>query len=528
MTLRNARFVRCLAPLALALALPLAPSLAQPVVQALPDPAAADLGDALQRLARDPQSLPALIAAGRASLQLTDYEAARGFFTRAEAIAPADGRVLAGLALVELKEKKPVAALRLFDRAEQAGEPMGPYAADRGLAYDLAGDNARAQQLYTNTLTQSREPEVIRRLALSQAIAGDHAASEATLLPLLQASDLAAFRTRAFALAISGQGEEAETIAVTMLPARMAQRLSPYLQYMPRLTRAQQAAAANLGEFPRSGQIGRDEPEIAAYASGTAPASTAPSQAQADARLIPGGAPLGSQQTPAELPAVESQAVSPPIDPPAAVASLEKAPAEASPAVATSENAPPEPAPPVATSENAPPETAPTVATLGNPPPKPTSTMASLENPPPEPAPAVAAPRISLDEAFADLQLPSDVTPARPAAGAVDITRITPARQAPPPAPRPEPAPRRHWVQVATGQDAGAFGFDWRRITRNAGGLLDGRDAFYSAWGSANRLLTGPFASEDEAQAFVTRLAGAGVESFRYTSPTGEEVVPIP
>ena len=216
---------------------------ARPVVQALPDPAAERLSEALRLLAQDPHSVDALVDAGRASLALDDIAAAEGFFRRAEAVAPADGRIKAGLASVLVRRRQPVEALRLFAEAEQAGESMQFHAADRGLAYDLIGDNIHAQEEYRAFLALGEDPLVTRRLALSQAIAGDQRASETTLLPLLQRSDLAAYRTRAFALAILGKTEEAVSIAETMLPERLSGRLSPYLRYMPRLTRAQQAAA---------------------------------------------------------------------------------------------------------------------------------------------------------------------------------------------------------------------------------------------------------------------------------------------
>src|SRR6185503_9610690 len=60
-----------------------------------------------------------------------------------------------------------------------------------------------------------------------------------------QGSDLAAFRTRAFALAIVGKSDEAVSIAETMLPERISSRIAPYLRYMPRLARAQRRCAAH-------------------------------------------------------------------------------------------------------------------------------------------------------------------------------------------------------------------------------------------------------------------------------------------
>jgi tetratricopeptide (TPR) repeat protein len=124
-----------------------APLAAQEVVQALPNPASAELSNALQRLSRNPNSVPALVDAGRASLALDNLDAAQGFFSRALAISPEDGRVLAGLALVALRGGDAVTALHFFDNADAAGEPMAPLAADHGLAYDLVGNNAGAQRL---------------------------------------------------------------------------------------------------------------------------------------------------------------------------------------------------------------------------------------------------------------------------------------------------------------------------------------------------------------------------------------------
>src|SRR5690606_33037638 len=103
---------------------------------------------------------------------------------------------------------------------------------------------------------------------------------------------------------------------------------------------------------------------------------------------------------------------------------------------------------------------------------------------PAAPAPVASpapAPAITLSDAFADFSLASP--PPVPLEGAVDITsieprrepRVTPAVKEPAkPAPPPKPVhPSRQWVQVATGRDTGALGFDWRRIKRAAGGLLD-------------------------------------------------------
>ncbi|WP_340587081.1 tetratricopeptide repeat protein [Erythrobacter alti] len=521
-----------LCSVALASAGHLQAAVAQEVVQALPNPASNELSDALRRLSQSPNNVTALLDAGDASLALGDVDGALGFYNRAQARRPDDRRVLLGLAMVAVRRGEGLTAVQLFDNANAAGASMSPVAAERGLAYDLIGNNARAQRLYRQSLSREASDEVIRRLALSYAISGDAAASEATLLPLLQRQDRSAYRSRAFALAILGRDNEAITIAETMLPPRLSGRLAPYLRYMPRLTRAQQAAAANLGRFPAASQIGQDSPQIAALANEDATPASSP--ASRGDRLTPRGEALG----PAQQPAANPQASTP-----AARTSSGELPAVTTQEVAT------RPAPQSVEQPPAPPprERSPVVvATLGdeaNFPPaeeaRPSfSVSEAVVQSTPTPAPASqpaqaqqAASQLDLAEAFADFSLPGENLPVRPSAGAVDVTAIQPARA---PAPQPEPAPppppahpSRHWVQVATGQDIGAFRFDWRRIVRNANGLLDGRDAFTATWNQTNRLVTGPFDSRSAANQFVTELGEAGIDSFRFTSADGEEVAPL-
>jgi Flp pilus assembly protein TadD len=471
------------------------PVAAQAVVQAIPPQGLAELQSALRVLSREPQNQPALLRAAWASIELEDYAAADGYLRRAEAVNPANGEVSAGLATIALRQGDPIAAIRLFAQAEAQGAPMAPYASNRGLALDLVGSNVAAQGFYRQALQFANDPETVRRLALSQAISGDLQTSEATLLPLLQRSDLAAYRTRAFALAILGKGEEAVSIAQTMLPATLSNRMAPYLRYMPRLTRAQQAAAANLGRFPPAAEIGRDSPEIAAIAGQGAPQVAA--ARTADSRLEPAGEPLGAGNRESRRQRARQQA-EPPADERVAIGRVAE--------VVTT---------PIATPPAAEPAAQPSIS------------VAQPVAAEPEPA----APQPSLAEAFADFSLPPGEV--APAAGAVDITRIDPPREraaqpaAKPPAPKPAAHPRRFWVQVATGRDADALKWDWRRIKREGGELLAAKDAFSARWGQANRLLTGPYPSAAAAQQAVTALKAKGLDSFTFTSAEGEAVSPL-
>lgn len=501
---------------------------AQPVVQSLPDPAQQRLTMALRTLARSPRSVDALLEAADASLAVEDVDAAIGFVQRAEASAPNDARVRAARAQILVRQQQPVEALRLFGEAERMGALNISHIADRGLAFDLIGDSVHAQQDYATALATGHNPVVARRLALSQAIAGNQQASEATLLPMLQRSDLAAFRTRAFALAILGKSDEAVSIAETMLPARLSSRLAPYLRYMPRLTRAQQAAAANLGVFPQAAQIGRDDPAMAAYAP---PSTIPPAPRTADARLVPSGEPLGSRppvvraavQPPPAQPALAQATPAPTVPVPTAPATtaLVQATLAQTPAPAQSAELPPVTAQPVSTTP------AVQVVQTAAPLPAPVSAAPALE-----PAIQPPSPR-DLAAAFSDFALP--VRTAVPAAPeAVDITKIEPRRETPrvqapaaEPAPKPKPKPiipSRQWVQVATGRDTAALAFDWRRIKRSGGDLLARSEAHTVPWGQTQRLVVGPFASAREADQMVAKLKEKKIDSFRFTSAQGEEV----
>lgn len=265
-----------------------APDGSRAVVQPLPSPAVGELNSALRRISRNARDVEALLAAGSASLRLDDIEAAAGFYSRARDVDPRNTQAALGLASAYLRSDRPVEALQLYREAEQGGASTQSMAADRGLAYDLVGENAAAQQEYARAMTGSGSDEVRRRLALSQAIQGNREGFERTLYPLLERQDFAAYRIRAFSLAILGQEKEAIAITEAVMPADLAARLAPYLNYMRRLTPAQQAAAANLGNFPRAAQIGRDDPRILAYREGKAGISSA------DAALAPAGPALGA------------------------------------------------------------------------------------------------------------------------------------------------------------------------------------------------------------------------------------------
>lgn len=271
------------------------PALAQSAVSAgavvQPAPASALLDRALIRLAANPRDVSALLDAGNAALDLDDIDAATGFFRRAGELSPAEPRAKAGLGAAMVRSENPYDALLMFEEAEKLGAPAGLMAGDRGLAWDLVGNFTQAQTLYRQVLARSFDAEVTRRLAISLAISGNAAEGRRVLKPLIDRRDPAAMRAQAFVLAISGDADGAAEIAQTTMARDGAVRIIPYLRYMPRLTAAQQAAAANFGHFPRTANIGQDDPRVAKYNGG------AKSVKSADAGLIPAGKPLGRKQS---------------------------------------------------------------------------------------------------------------------------------------------------------------------------------------------------------------------------------------
>lgn len=160
--------------------------------------------------------------------------------------------------------------------------------------------------------------------------------------------------------------------------------------------------------------------------------------------------------------------------------------------------------------------------------------------------------------AFADLTVPKDEL--APAAEAVDLRTITPTRPKPPEPKAVEPKPvvtadakpgkpttvrrgsaaakadekpakpkhaARHWVQLATGADAKALAYDYRRFVTKAPDAFKGKTGHTVPFRRTNRLLVGPFASAKEAQAFVTLIAKKDIISTTFASEEGQEIFPL-
>ncbi|KTT69632.1 SPOR domain-containing protein [Sphingomonas endophytica] len=228
------------------------PASAQEVV-APANPDADRLADVVRRLGTAPRDLSALIEAGDLSFTLGDATAAAAFYKRAEAIDPNNGRVKGGIARILVNGERPGEALRYFEQAQRHGAPMARFADDRGLAYDLIGEQARAQADYQLALTQGGRDaaeldEVRRRYALSLGISGKRDEALAQIDGLLRRQDRGAWRAQAFILAMSGDVAGANKIATGMMPRGMASGLAAFFQRLPQLSPVDRAFAVHFGE----------------------------------------------------------------------------------------------------------------------------------------------------------------------------------------------------------------------------------------------------------------------------------------
>ena len=376
---------------------------------------AADLNANLARLGRNPRDVAALIGAGDAALALDDPRAAAGFYARADAIDSGNGGIKAGLARVNLKLQNPAEALRLFDHAARLGYPDTTILADRGLARDMTGDQAGAQRDYQAALQKTPDDaELLRRYAASLGIAGQVDASDKVMQPLFYKSDRAAWRYRAFILAMNNRQADARKIASQTMPEQLANAIIPYMQKMPYLTPAQKAAAVHFGHFPT--QIGTS---IAAIVPTPAAPGYGPTLAVAAAPTVAATSAKTSRRESLQdrrARRMEEQRQR------REATRLARAEAE-KPAVRAPTPAPaPKPAPVPTSTAAVAPSPAPKPVLAAATPPAPTPVVQPLPTPTPAPAPAVAPPPPSASQVATPVQAaqptPAPDQPIRQAASA--------------------------------------------------------------------------------------------------------------
>ena len=220
-----------------------APATAQGSYSPYAESPAAALARYVRTLASDPKDFSSLIGAGKAALALGDNQAAAGFFARADEVNSRSPMPQAGMGAVSVASGEPQAALPYFTRAQQLGAPVSVFGVDRGLAYDLLGQQANAQADYRAALGGPDSDEARRRLALSLAISGNKAEALNMLAPLMAKGDAAAARARAFVCALTGDSNGAMVAIDAAMPGSWA-RVQPFLSRLPTLLPAQKAATA--------------------------------------------------------------------------------------------------------------------------------------------------------------------------------------------------------------------------------------------------------------------------------------------
>lgn len=532
---------------------------AQPAqIQSIRPSGAENLSRNLSRLASNPRDVDALIGAGEAAIEMDDMRAAAGFFSRADAIQPNNGRVKAGLGRAALKAQNPAEALRLFDQATRLGYGEATLLADRGLARDMTGDQAGAQRDYQAALKRAPDDaELIYRYAASLGISGQVDAAEKALQPLLYKSDRAAWRYRAFILAMNNKQAEARKIASQTLPAQLAAALAPYMEKMPYLTPAQKAAAVHFGHFPTNvgTSLAAATPRPSAPTVAPAPVQAAPPPSvqptipvarpqlpqptrpsivatpAPSARPVPASpVPSTFAQTSTETRAAQVQG------PPASIQDTTPRPAAPLPASHSQPSAPAQAAVPASQQAAAPP------VQRQQPDPQATRTLAdiihAIDVPDSERQASVAA--VDLSEiaalqaarraerqAAADKAKKAAVTAKEKADAAAKAKAKAEAdakaKKAAEEKARLAANPSRNWVQIGTGANRNALGFTFKALRRKYDSVAP-QDGWVASWGRTNRLLIGPFASFTRAKTVEAKLKSAGADAFAWQSDAGEVV----
>ena len=271
------------------------PAFGQAVVQPLPGTTVGDqLADRMRALGANPNDLNALIGAAELSLELDDLSAAAALFARADKINGRQARVKGGMGSILVRSERPGEALRYFALADSYGIDPARIASDRGLAYDLIGEQERAQREYRVALKsqvgdEADRDEAARRYALSLGISGHDAQALEVIDALLRKQDRGAWRARAFILAMNGKGPEATRIATTMLPSGMAQGLQPFFDRLPALPATDRAFAVHFGEVHTTPERIADRGMVPRLAALTPEPGTLTRVAVAEAAPVPKG-----------------------------------------------------------------------------------------------------------------------------------------------------------------------------------------------------------------------------------------------
>lgn len=522
-----------------ALGAPAAPGAAQYATTAA-DPGTS-LAGALRTLSSDSRNFQALIAAGRASLDMGDTQAAAGFYGRAEEVAPQSPvpKIGIGAAMTAMGDAR--GAMTYFDRAQGLGAAHSSLALDRGLAFDLLGQQSKAQSDYRVAMFGAQADEARRRLALSLAISRDIRGAAAMLEPLLARRDPGAVRANAFVLALAGDREGARRTIDAALPGAGA-RFEPFFRLLPVLRPDEKAMAVHLGEFPKDAaqryasaerissspvlSIGnKSEFQIESPLRSAQVQVTPPKNAKVKPPVKVAAKPVDAPRRAvreAPPPSTYFAMTRPSLDP-SRYASRSRKP-EAAVAATPKKAAQPDPEPRPGFAND---ELMPRTAEAEQPEPLVPINIGAVLNRDGEP----------ILTAEAEVRTPPRPTPkleivAPPAPKPkIELARLDPPKAKPKPkskveAEKPKVAAKKmpaspYFVQLASGSHADRMGREYKKIKAKKPGLFAGRSAQVTNGKELFRLVIGPFKSRDDSGAFVSQLAKAGIDGFTYTAPDG-------
>lgn len=471
----------------------------------------AALAQNLRVLAREPRNFQALIAAGRAALETGDAQAAVGFFGRAQDVSPQAWQPQAGMAATMVAMGDPQGAMTYFARAQQYGAAHILIAVDRGLAFDLLGDQAKAQSDYRAALVGADADEARRRLALSLAISRDIKGAAAVIEPLLVRRDPQALRVNAFVLALAGDREGARRTIDSAMPGA-GMRFEPFFKVLPVLRAEEKAAAVHLGIFPADASQRYAQAEPVPSSPVVSLGNSSPPRQATVAKNKPrrpekrAEAPRRAVREAAQ-PSTYLSMVRPSLDP-SRYASTRRAKSNG-PAAKKDEPASSDPEPrPVGRLDD--------IARLldETPPVELAETPLAISDPP---APVqVSKPKLESEPRKAKVSRPKVETANKATEDKKKAEKLAAEKKAKQEAAKLGVA-GTNWVQLAGGANQDRLGAEYKKIAAKAGSLLRSKSGYVTEGKDYFRLLIGPFDSADEAQAMVSKLDKAGVDSFRWT-----------
>ena len=115
----------------------------------------------------------------------------------------------------------------------------------------------------------------------------------------------------------------------------------------------------------------------------------------------------------------------------------------------------------------------------------------------------------------------------QPAPAPVRYAVATPVKKAPVQAAASVSAPKKLWLQLASGSNADALPDQFRRLKSRHRKLFDGVSGYLASSGAKARLVIGPFRGRDDAEIFAEDLDSVGVDAFSWTSSASDRIVPL-